>query len=138
MRLINLIGMMLVLYQLAIPVSAGSISSSAPHDLSGIIFRNGVPLDDVKVRVKVKKICSLPHWQTSIWSYPHPYEGYYGTPLFDEGYYTASVSIFKFGNTYKSCLKSFYFDGETSINIDFDIYSLDQIPLNCGGTYLPC
>jgi hypothetical protein len=133
MRFVNLVGVALVLCQLAFSVSAGSISSSAPPNVYGNIYKDGIRLDNIRVRVEVERICSSSHWQTSTWS--SPYGTYYiDLPRIEDAYYMVQVQDFQFGSTFTSCLKYFGSGNTGSVKVDLDI--IPHPMTSC--TDLPC
>jgi len=125
-----LIGIVLILCELAFPVFARSISSSAPGDIIGNIYKDNILLDNMKVHILVKKICSSAYWQNSPWSLPY---GVYYSSLPDEGWYSVQIQAFQFGTTtFKSCPEFFYYDGTIQEVRDLHIIS------SCDAINLPC
>ncbi|BAP55513.1 hypothetical protein THII_1216 [Thioploca ingrica] len=132
MRFVNLIGVGLVLCELAFPVLASTLEKldvDPVPDLVVEIFRNNVRLNNVLVQLDIKRECSPFSWQISPWSFPN--ETYYYNDLPDEGVYSARVQNFQFGSTYGSCKAFFYFNGINQAQIKLNIESYPPLPINC-------
>jgi hypothetical protein len=132
MRFVNLIGVGLVLCELAFPV----LTSAAEYppedkvpDLVVELFRNGVRLNNVLVQLDIKRECSQFSWQISPWSFPN--ETYYYNDLPGEGVYSARVRNFQFGSTYGSCKAFFKFNGIKQAYIKLSIESYPPLPIDC-------
>lgn len=134
MRAVNLVGVMLVLCQLALPVSASAleISRAKVPDLVAYIYKDGVLLNNMLVRLDIKEACiPSPFWQISPWSFPN---GIYYGDLPANGLYAARVQEFQFGtaesqlgDTYESCNIYFYFSEPSQKQIRLDIYPSSYI-----------